>query len=160
VCRTDGICGDFSTTESETLTVPSKPALYFTTNEDPTLNLAYFDMYDSDVMREYTFLDAGEVTTVRLHGRDAQVVFRPSERRGTQFSRQLLLYNCPVHFRPSFEAFTPIINLAEAPITHVIVRDTHGNRWTAALTVPDGAERIRTPSHIVYGSVEVTEVSV
>jgi hypothetical protein len=76
-----------------------------------------------------------------------------------RFTRRLILYSCPIHFRPSLDAFRPLLEIAEATIPSVIVRDTNGNRWDAALMVPEGIERIRTATHTVIGTVEVVQVS-
>lgn len=117
-------------------------AYVLTTNEAPTLTLAYHDEPD----RSYSFPD--EYQEWEFYGRDFAVVFRDTENRGDVFDINFWLYmdgtpasnNVPASLRGR-QAFQPMINLVRAPISYICVHDQDGNRWFAAITMDNKATR-------------------
>lgn len=157
----DDVAGDWATTGAITIDAPDGCLLSFTTNEDPTLNVAYADSYPGDPARTYAFPEAGEQVTHKMYGRDYQVAFRPAEVRGVTFTRSLDIVHAeddgPLPDPQGPDQFIPLRDLAHAALTYVCVRDSDGNRWLAAITVPDGVNRVWAGTH--KATVTVTETT-
>lgn len=131
--------------------------LWFSVNERPSLNLAYMDVYGSTpATRAWTFLDASTTTLTPYYQRDYQVAHRPTERRGVQFSRRLLV-NAFSAARPSMRVFDRIRDLSVADVSAVCVRDHEGNRWWTAMAVADG--EWTQPGDLAHVNVTLTEVA-
>lgn len=147
----DDVAGDWVTAGPVTIPAPDGCLLSFTTNEDPTLNVAYADSYPGDPARTYGFPEAAEMVTHKMYGRDYQVAFRPTEIRGVAFSRSLDIAhadeNRTMPDPQGPDQFTPLRDLAHAAVSYVCVRDSDGNRWFAAITVPDGVNRVWAGTH-------------
>jgi hypothetical protein len=140
--RSDGVVGDWS--DPASITVPGgQVALAFSSNAATGMGCVYPEVWDREVVRDFTFREFDDVELRRMHGRNREVAFRPLERRGTGFTRRLLLAaGCKLTpVLPSMDLFQPLRDLAWAPIPYVCVRDGEGNRWYASLDVPEGTNR-------------------
>lgn len=157
VIRNDGVPSVYTAWSSET--VPGKRAeLHFTSNERPDLNVAYNDVYDAAPGRDFAFPEAAETTLKPLYGRDYQVAFRPTERRGVSFARRLLVSGLrDTGAAPTLDVFAPLRTLAWQPLAYVCVRDTEGNRWFANVQVPDA--QARHVGRRYFATIGVTEVT-
>lgn len=140
--RTDGIGSAWSPDVCATAPV-SGCALTFTSNEAPEMSVAYADTYDRVAQRDYEFPEADEVVVRRLYGRDYQVAFRPLERRGVRFRRNLLVRGAVADGVVGPAAVDALRDLAAATLSYVAVRDESGNRWFGTITVPE--LRVRQP---------------
>lgn len=116
--------------------------LIFTTNQNPDLNCAYRMVWDNRVEEEFTFPEADTVLLSRHYQRDYQVAFRPTERGGEEFTRDLL-----IDYHREFASSTDhwvlaniqrLRDIAWADVPYVFVRDSDGNTWYATVIVPEG----------------------
>lgn len=154
--RTDGIGSAWSADECATAPV-SGCALTFTSNEAPEMSVAYADTYDRVAQRDYEFPEAGEVVTRRLYGRDFQVTFRPLERRGVTFRRNLLVRGAVAGGVTGPPAVDALRDLAAATLSYVTVRDEAGNRWYGSITVPE--LRVRQPGGFHWVTLTFVETT-
>lgn len=135
-------------------------ALVFTSNADPTKNLAYTHTTAKPANQDFTFPEAGTAATLALYGRDYPVATRPAERGGVAFERTLLTNAVGVPSETMSDGFNTVRDLAWAPIPYVCVRDDLGNRWLATLTVPSGSVRqLDAGTHLMLARVTVAEVA-
>jgi hypothetical protein len=133
----------------------------FTTNEDPTLNLEYFDEPD----RVYGFPDP--VEEWELYNRDYAVVYRGTENRGDVFTIDLWLYmsgtptayNVPTALTGR-QAFAALKTLVQARVSYVCVLDQDGNRWLAALLMDGSKATRKEPSGKYLFPVRVRQTNI
>jgi hypothetical protein len=130
--------------------------LIFTSNEDPTANLAYTMQWESQPIETFAFPEANEVQLQRMYGKDFFTAFHPLERGGDQFTR-VLLVNAAAIPVPSLANFRGLRDLAWASLNYVCVRDELGNRWFANIIVPDGNARLDRA--IYMAQIQVSEVT-
>jgi hypothetical protein len=151
---------------TSTLTAPGvvgagdgNSVMIFTTNEhqDGTGNLAYTMVWDSDVTEEFTFPEAGDVQLRDLFRRDFPLAFRPLERGGERFTRDMLVQNAAVPSGRLRDGFTSLRDLAWADVSYVCVRNELGDRWFSTVLVPSG--RIRRNRRLYVARVEIVEVT-
>ena len=155
--RTDGVAGDWSATFGAILPA-GQVALTFTSNAATGLAIAYYETWDTEeVDRPFQFLEAEDVTFRQIYGRERQFAFHPVERKGVSFQRTLLVNALCTTFLPTLRLFNPLRIMAWAPIPYVCVRDGEGNKWYAAIEVPEGTN-VR-PGERWFATVRVTEVS-
>lgn len=159
VVRTDGASSYY--TDVETVTVPAAGCGYtFTSNQAPTMGVAYPDVYAGRSIRSYEFPEAAEVQYRTLYGRDFQVAFHPLSRRGVTFTRRLLIggFAAPAAgIGPPAAAL--IRDLAWEPLDYVAVRDQDGNRWYSSVRVPTEDAWRNGSSHLLWVDVAVVEVT-
>lgn len=131
--------------------------LIFTSNADPTANLAYVMQWENSApTEEFAFPEAGDVIFQEFYGRDYVVAFHPLERGGEQFTRTILVSAAAL--TPSRLAnFHDLRDLAWADLDYVCVRDELGNRWFAAITVPSG--EVRQNRTIYLAKITVRQVT-
>lgn len=130
--------------------------LIFTSNEDPSANLAYVIQHEGQAIETFSFPEVDTVSLQRLFGRDFFLAVRPLERGGERFSRVLLVNNAAISL-PSLANFRQLRDLAWADLSYVCVRDELGNRWLATVIVPDAA--VRGNRTIYLARIEVVEVT-
>lgn len=157
--RGDEAESDWVETGNVTLTADGTELL-FTSNADPTRNVAYVDVDAGGGVpnRGYTLPKASETVLRTVYGRDYAVAFRPAERRGMVFERTVLLSAYVAIANPTTRVMEPLTGISEADLPYVCVRDTEGNRWLAAVTVPDVTGRIGAANRH-FATVGVTEVT-
>lgn len=132
--------------------------LIFTSNEQPSANLAYVAQFEGAPVEQFSFPEADTVSLQRLFGVDFFLAIRPLERGGERFSRVLLVNNAAIAL-PSLANFRDLRDLAWADLSYVCVRDELGNRWYATVVVPDGAVRnVRTTYLARIDVIEMTDV--
>lgn len=157
VVRTDGAASDWTSTVSITIAAGAC-ALFFTNNAAAASGLAYAESHDSlPAPSPFAFPDADEAVVRRVYGRDGFVVFRPTERRGERFQRTLLLNAIDAPADDGLPVFAPLRDLSLADLPYVCVRDQRGDRWFAAMLVPEGT--IREPGRFYFAVVDVLTVS-
>lgn len=154
--RTDGAVSLWS--DVETVTLPLAGCGYtFTSNELPDSSVGYADVYDRTALRDYSFPEAAEVQFRAFYGRDFQVAFHPTSRRGEAFDRDLLvaiLAGPTTH--PGPDAFDALRDLVWSAISYVCVRDESGNRWFANVRVPNGSALQPSGVHRVVAQIVET----
>lgn len=130
--------------------------LIFTSNEQPSSNLAYVMQFEGQPVETFSFPEADTVSLQRLFGRDFFLAVRPLERGGERFSRVLLVNQAAIPV-PSLANFRGLRDLAWADLSYVCVRDELGNRWFATVIVPDGS--VRGDRTIYMARIDVAEVT-
>jgi hypothetical protein len=163
LCNALDFCGPTWATASSTLTSPGvdiagdgNSILIFTSNENPSANLAYVMEWEGDPIESFAFPEASDVQLTMMFGKDFFTAFHPLERGGVQFTRTLLV-NAAAIAVPSLPNFTQLRDLAWDDLNYVCVRDELGNRWFANVRVPAGV--VRMDRTIYLAQIEVTEVT-
>lgn len=159
--------GAWSVAVTSTLTSPgvvtsagdAVGVLIFTSNEGPTGNVAYTESFSGSSVEQFNFPEAEEVKLQQLYGRDYTVAFRPLERGGTRFERVLLVNALGVPTATLDRSFRSLRDLAWADLSYVCVRDELGNRWFAAITVPDATVRRTSEGHLSLARVNVVQTT-
>lgn len=130
--------------------------LIFTSNQDTAASLAYVMQFDGEPVEEFNFPEAGFQQLRTQYQRDYFVAFRPTERGGEQFSRDILVQAAAIP-PESLADFRSLRDLAWESLPYVCVRDELGNRWFANVAVPSG--KVRRNRSIYIASVQITEVT-
>lgn len=139
--------------------ISSGHLLLFTTNEeqDGSKNLAYSSVWlDNQVEESFAFPEADFVTMQAMYGRDFFVAFRPLERGGEQFQRDVLVQAAAIP-PETLADFKSLRDLAWDDLNYVCVRDDDGNRWLAAVQVPSG--NVLKNRKLYIAPVQITEVT-
>lgn len=134
--------------------------LLFTTNEvqDGTGNLAYSSawMGSAQVEEQFTFPEAGFIQMQQMYNRDFYTAFRPMERGGEQFDRQILLQAAAVS--PGVTPiFKNLLNMEWQNVNYICVRDEDGNRWLSSVT--SGTGTMLRNRRLKMAQVHVAEVT-
>ena len=133
--------------------------MMFTSNErqDGGVNLAYSDIWESEVTEDFAFAEASFVQMQPMFERDFFTAFRPSERGGDQFSRALLV-NAAAISPATLPGFNSLSDMAWADVSYICVRDEEGNRWFASVNVPGGTVKNRRKLYMAtINIIEVTD---
>lgn len=132
--------------------------LIFTSNErqDGSVNLAYSTVWEGRVEESFTLPEAGFVQLQAMYDRDFFTAFRPSERGGDRFTRQVLVQAAAIA-PETLADFTSLRDMAWADTSYICVRDEDGNRWLATVMVPDA--RVMFYRRIYMAPVEIVEVT-
>jgi hypothetical protein len=111
----------------------------FTTNsvQNGTSNLAYALGWEGEVSEDFNFPESSSQVYQTMYGRDFLTVFRPEERGGTNFARNLLVQAAAIS-QETLEDFTSLRDMAWADVPYICLRDEAGNRWFSNVTVPSG----------------------
>jgi hypothetical protein len=159
--------GSWSSTITATIPAPGVTATstnatshvwIFTTNsiQNGSSNLAYCLGWDGEVSEDFNFPEAaGQVFQV-MYDRDFVVAFRPSERGGTNFSRNLLVQAAAIS-PETLEDFTSLRNMAWVDVPFICLRDEAGNRWFANVSVPGGT--VLNSRRLYMAPVTIVEVT-
>jgi hypothetical protein len=133
--------------------------LIFTTNEmqDGAGNLAYVQTWDGDVEETFSFPESEDVTLRQLYRRDFVTAFRPTERGGERFTRELLVNSAAVATSRLRDGFTSLRDMAWQDVSYTCVRNELGDRWLATIQVPSG--RIKRSRRLYIAQIVVTEVT-
>lgn len=135
--------------------------LIFTSNESQVgaYNLAYAMTWTDSPSEDFQFVEAGTIEFTQQFDRDFQVAFHGSERGGEVFSRTLLLANAAVPL-PRLGDVHALRDMAWADLSYVCVRDDIGDRWFAAVIVPQSmVKRKRRLYNAPITVVEVTDTA-
>jgi hypothetical protein len=160
--------GPWSSTVTSTIPAPGVSGsdivadshiLVFTTNQVQSgfYNLAYSMAWeDTPITEEFTFSEAGFVTMQSMYNKDFYTAFRPLERGGEEFTRNLLIQAAAIA-PETLADFTSLRNMAWFNVNYICVRDEDGNRWFSTVIVPDG--RVRRDRRLYLATVKVIEVT-
>jgi len=162
-----GFAGPWSSTVAATIARPgitvgclkNGHVLIFTTNEvqSGNSNLAYCPVWTEVGPEEgFVFPEASFNQFQAMYNRDFFTAFRPTERGGEQFERQLLVQVAAIP-APTLSDFTSLRDLAWGNTSYVCVRDDEGNRWFAAVVVPEG--RVRRNRRLYLATAQIIEVT-
>lgn len=132
-------------------------ALLLSSNSRPDLCVAYPDIYSGAPARTYQLLEANEAVFHSVYGKDGQMVFRPTERRGVQFNRQLLLNSAISTTAHPGDVWGPALDLSLADIPYVCVRDRNGHRWYCAMQLA-GATETGRGGDVVFADATFTQL--
>jgi hypothetical protein len=91
-----------------------------------------------------------------MYGRDFVTVFRPTERGGTNFGRNLLVQAAAIS-PETLEDFTSLRNMAWTNVPYICLRDEDGNRWFANVSVPSGT--VLRDRRLYMAPVTIVEVT-
>lgn len=130
--------------------------LIFTSNQDTAASLAYVMQFEGDPEEEFNFPEAGFQQLRTQYQRDFFTAFRPTERGGESFTREILVHNAAIP-APSLANFKSLRDLAWAALPYVCVRDELGNRWYANVLVPSG--RVRSRRTVYIAQIQIVEVT-
>jgi hypothetical protein len=161
----NGMAGDWSAPVSAEIPAPgvtgehpSRTTLVFTSNVDPSRNLAYTPGWEGGGVNEtFTFPEAETRQLQRMYGRDFQTAFRPAERGGVAFTRTMLVNTVSIPVETLSRGFESLRDLAWAALPYVCVRDTAADRWLTNINVPAGS--VRASRSLYVAEVAITEVS-
>lgn len=160
----NGMFGAWSATVTSEIPAPGvtgvqsdKGVLIFSSNSDPTRNLAYVQIWQGAPNEDFTFVEAGTRELQRMYGRDYQVAFRPLERGGVQFTRTMLVNAARVPVETLREGFTSLRDMAWADLPYICVRSDRSDRWLSNVNVPNGS--IRNRRKLYVAELEITEVA-
>lgn len=132
--------------------------LLFTSNESQSgaYNLAYATIWEGRVTEDFTFVEPSFTQLQPMYDRDYFVAFRPTERGGVRFQRDLLVQAAAIS-PETLEDFTGLRDMAWADLSYVCVRDEEGNRWFATVLVPSG--RVQLNRSLYMAVVDIVEVT-
>lgn len=164
VVETDGSFSDWSNAVSLTLPPPPGADMIITAPTNPIYNVAFPENHGAQLptASDYSFLDAADTVFVPIYGEDNQLAFRPTEMRGMQFSRQLILAALCANNPPCLANATATLRgISIAPEPYLVVRDNCGGRWFAAVAFATATYLADPGIHnggIWLGDVQVTEL--
>ena len=132
--------------------------LIFTSNErqDGSINLAYSSVWEGRVEEGFAFPEAGFVQLQAMYNRDFFTAFRPTERGGEQFQRNMLVQAAAIS-PETLANFVSLRDMAWEDVSYICVRDESGNRWFSTVLVPSG--RVTHFRKIYMAPVTVIEVT-
>lgn len=161
-----GFYGLWSSTVTATMTSPGITGgcvsdghvLIFTTNEiqDGSANLAYASIWEDRIEEGFSFAEAGFTVLQAMYDRDFFVAFKPLERGGEQFAREILVQAAAIS-PPTLGDFRSLRDMAWQDVPYICVRDEDGNRWFANVNVPTG--RVVHYRRIYRAMVQIIEVT-
>jgi hypothetical protein len=166
----DALGFEGSWTSTVDLTIPTPGAtggsclntghmLLFSSNMSQTgaYTLAYSSAWeDSQVSEEFTFPESSFVQLQPMYGKDFFTAFRPDERGGDRFQRNVLVQAAAIS-PETLADFTSLRDMAWAGNPYTCVRDEDGNRWFASVGVPSG--KVVHNRTIYLAAVDVAEVT-
>lgn len=121
---------------------PTVPSLFFT---------------DVEELRTYTNLDAQWLVLRPTYGADYQQAFRPTEQRGVHFTTQLLVGSGTG--TAGLPEFDQLRALARADVPAVAVMTERGDRFYAALAVPELSYRPNRLLQVYYANLDAVEIT-
>lgn len=137
--------------------------LIFTTNarQDGSSNLAYSSAWESGQPREeYLWPEAGAVVLQDMYSKDYPTAFRPLERGGERFARQILVNAAGVPGAALARGFESLRNMAWDTVPYICVRNEDGERWYSTVVVPSGnVRRMIALGRLCLAAVQVIETT-
>lgn len=134
--------------------------LLFTSNErqDGSINLAYASAWEGSngVEESFAFPEASWVQMQAQYNRDFFVAFRPLERGGESFQRNVLVQAAAIS-PETLADFRGLRDMAWDTVPYICVRDEDGNRWFATVIVPSG--RVLRDRRLYLAPVDIVEVT-
>lgn len=162
-----GFAGAWSSTVSNTIPAPgvtctgmasTDHVMIFSTNsvQSGASNLAYSPGWEGEVNEDFAFPEAAGQVFQTMYNRDYVTVFRPTERGGTNFSRNLLVQAAAIT-PETLEDFTSLRDMAWADVPYICLRDEDGNRWFTNVSVPSG--NVQRSRRLYMAPVSIVEVT-
>jgi hypothetical protein len=160
--RADGAYGDFVEEVCMMSDHPAGADIVITAPDDPALNVAFPEVHGASlpISKNWTNLDAESHVIRAVYGRDKHIAFRPLERLGLRFQRQVLIAGLCTPEVPCLDVTMGLHDICHAPVSTLVVRDSCGNRWYATVNVPSFTQ-LHDPNvgDIWMATVEVTELA-
>jgi hypothetical protein len=163
-----GFAGPWSSTITSTIPAPGitgremtadSHVLIFTSNQNQNglYNLAYSLAWEGGQITEaFTFPEAGFVQMQAQFNKDFYTAFRPIERGGEEFNRNILIQAAAIA-PETLADFKSLRDMAWFNVNYVCVRDEDGNRWFSTVIVPSG--RVMRDRRLYMASIKVLEVT-
>jgi hypothetical protein len=161
-----GFYGPWTSTLTATITDPGLVAgclddghvLIFSSNsrQDGSVNLAYASVWEGQVDEDFTFPESSWVQLQSMYNKDFYTAFRPLERGGDRFQRQVLVQAAAIS-PETLGDFTGLRDMAWDSVPYVCVRDEDGNRWFATIVVPSANVRLNRSLYVA--TVDIIEVT-
>jgi hypothetical protein len=159
--------GAWSSTITTTLAAPGVTATgmtaddhvwIFTTNsiQNGSSNLAYCLGWDGEVSEDFNFPESSGQVFQAVYNRNYVTVFRPTERGGTNFTRNLLVQAAAIS-PETLEDFTSLRDMAWVDVPYICLRDEDGNRWFSNVSVVGGT--VLRGRRLYMAPVSVVEVT-
>lgn len=136
--------------------------LMFTTNshQDGSGNLAYSAAWMNTPVEEYVWPESGTVVLQDMFNKDYPTAFRPLERGGERFARQILVNAAGIPPATTARGFESLRDMAWDTVPYVCVRNEDGDRWYSTVVVPSGSvRRMITMGRLCMANVQVVEVT-
>lgn len=153
VVRTDGVASDW-TAASAGVTPPAVGCeMIFSTNEDPTLLVAY----NREPLQKYSMLAASRDELIEIYGADYAVAFMEAEDPGITVGARLTVNfgdDPPVD---DVAIFDPLRAITRAATSYVCVTDFAGNRFYAHVQFTEG--QWIEPGHEYHADSVITEIA-
>ena len=137
--------------------------LLFTTNvrQDGSSNLAYSAAWEGgQPVEDYQWPEASTVVLQDMFSKDYPTAFRPLERGGERFARQLLINAAGVPPATTARGFENLRNMAWDTVPYICVRNEEGDRWYSTVIVPGGSvRRMIALGRLCMAAVQVIETT-
>ena len=136
--------------------------LLFTSNfrQDGSVNLAYSSEWEGDPEEQFNWPEASQVALQSMYRKNFPTAFRPLERGGETFVRDILVNAAGIPEVVSQNGFKSLRDMAWDTVPYVCVRDELGNRWYSTVVVPQGSrKRMVNKGHLNVAQVQVVEVT-
>lgn len=160
--RVDGAYGDFVEEVCVMSEHPGGADIIITAPDDPSLNVAFPEVHGASlpISRTWINLDADSHVIRAVYGRDKHISFRPLERLGLRFQRQVMIQGLCTPEVPCLDVTLGLHDICHAPVSTLVVRDSCGNRWYATVNVPSFTQ-LHDPhvGDIWLATIEVTELA-
>lgn len=125
-----------------------------------TRNLAYSSEWESNPQESFTWPEGRGITLQEMYNKNFPTAFHSLEREGEQFTRDILVNAAGIPPATSENGFESLRDLGWADLPYVCVRDELGNRWYAAVLVPEGnRRRMKAAGHLNVATVNVIETT-
>lgn len=145
VVQSTGATSLWSNIMSATIDPPHGAGLVITARNDTLLTVAYPDVHGDRLpaQSDWSFLDAQDTVLFPVYGRDGQLALRPTERRGVQFTRTMLLsaFCVATTCLTVADGLRALMNTTEP---YLVVRDNRGCSWYMSVSIP-GVTRLADP---------------
>jgi len=136
--------------------------LLFTSNyrQDGSVNLAYSSEWEGDPEEQFGWPEASQVALQSMYRKNFPTAFRPLERGGETFVRNILVNAAGIPSVVTQNGFKDLKDMAWDTVPYVCVRDELGNRWYSTVIVPQGSrKRMVNKGHLNVAQVQVVEVT-
>lgn len=128
--------------------------------QDGSRVLAYSSAWDGNPQEDFAWPEGQQTVFQPMYDKNFPTAFRPIERGGETFSRNVLINALGIPAAARANGFKSIRDMAWDQLPYVCVRDELGNRWYATIMVPQGnRKRMVAAGHLNMAQVNVAEVT-
>lgn len=155
--RSDGGFSDFIETICGTTPSPTGADIIITAPMMPDHSVAFPEAHGASlpIVHEWEMLDSDQHEYRQVYGRDKFVQFRPLEKLGVRFKRQLIISALCTPKEPCFDVVHGLREVCHEA-TGLVVRDRCGNRWYAGVQAPT----VTSLSDPVVGDIWLADIVV